>query len=78
MELKLVKTGDEYELDCRDLVCPYPVLLTKLAMQRVDRLTVITNNPPSVKDIEVMAKKEGWKSEVTKDGKDWRIKLMRS
>ncbi|WP_290596214.1 MULTISPECIES: sulfurtransferase TusA family protein [unclassified Archaeoglobus] len=77
MELSLVRKGDFYELDCRDMVCPYPVIMTKLAMQRVYKLEVLTNNPPSVKDIEKIAAKEGWKVEKGSEGGVWRIRIWR-
>ncbi len=77
MELKLIKKGNFYELDCRNMVCPYPVIMTKLAMQKVDRLEVLTNNPPSVRNIEKIAEKGGWRVEKKRDGEVWRIRIWR-
>ena len=59
MKLKLEKKGDRYLLDCRDLTCPFPLTLTKLALKKVDTLEVLTNNPPSVKDISEVLTKQG-------------------
>jgi TusA-related sulfurtransferase len=73
MKLKLEKKGDKYILDCRDLTCPFPLTMAKLALKHVNRLEVITNNPPSARDIPEILKKQGYSVEVEKNGNIWRI-----
>lgn len=52
---KFVKLdSNRYLLDVRGYVCPYPVIYTKKAMDRInagDVLEVLTDNPPSCENI---------------------------
>jgi TusA-related sulfurtransferase len=73
MKLKLEKNGDRYLLDCRDLTCPFPLTMTKIALKEVDSLEVITNNPPSARDIPEILRRQGYEVEVVKERNIWRI-----
>ncbi len=76
MKLKLEKRGERYVLDCRDMSCPFPLTMTKLALKKVERLEVITNNPPSAKDIPELLSKQGYKVEVDRENSFWRIYIQ--
>ncbi len=77
MKLKLEKKGERYVLDCRDLSCPFPLTMTKLALKKVKKLEVITNNPPSARDIPDLLVKQGYKVEVIRENGLWRIYIQR-
>jgi TusA-related sulfurtransferase len=77
MKLKLKKVGEKYELDVKDMVCPFPLTLTKLALEKVDNLEVITNNPPSARDIPRVLRKYGYEVDVKREGEVWRIGVRR-
>lgn len=50
----------------RGKVCPYPELLTLRAVQSLsagDTLQVITDNPPTVRDVPITIEKRGYKVE---------------
>jgi tRNA 2-thiouridine synthesizing protein A len=52
-----------YLLDVRGQVCPYPELLTLRAVNSLslgDTLEVITDNPPSVRDVPLTLKERGY------------------
>ena len=77
MKLKLKKVGDAYELDCMNMVCPFPLILTKLALEKVDNLVVVTNNPPSARDIPEVLKKSGYEVNIRKNRNVWRIEVRK-
>ena len=77
MKLKLEKKGDRYLLDCRNLTCPFPLTLTKLALKKVDKLEVLTNNPPSVRDISEVLTKQGYSVESSRENGLWRIFIQK-
>jgi TusA-related sulfurtransferase len=78
MKLKLEKKGERYILDCRDLTCPFPLTMTKLALKKVSKLEVITNNPPSAKDIPELLTKQGYKVDVNREDGLWRIFIQKN
>jgi tRNA 2-thiouridine synthesizing protein A len=62
---RLQKVGERrYLLDVRGQVCPYPELLTLRAVKSLssgDILEVVTDNPPSVRDVPLTLKERGYK-----------------
>ena len=58
------RTGDHrYLLDVRGQNCPYPQLLTMRAIQTLstdDVLEVLLDNPPSLRDIPIALRKQGY------------------
>jgi TusA-related sulfurtransferase len=78
MKLKLEKKGERYVLDARDLTCPFPLAMTKLALKKVDSLEVLTNNPPSAKDIPEILGRQGYLVEVEREDSFWRIKVQKN
>jgi len=79
VELKLKMIGENrYELDVRGNTCPYPQLFVELALKRVDGiLEVLTDNPPSARDIPLILEKRGFKVESKKEDSHWRIKIWK-
>jgi tRNA 2-thiouridine synthesizing protein A len=83
LKLQEVKEG-KYLLDVRGLVCPYPVLLTKKALEVLkvgETLEVVIDNPPSCHTIPESVQRAGyevvrideveqavWKIEIKKGG----------
>ena len=80
MELKLKDLGDNrYELDVRGNTCPFPQVFTDLALKKVSDsvLEVITDNPPSVRDVPLILEKKGYKVETRKENGYWRIVIRK-
>ncbi len=74
--INLEKRGDRYILDVRGQTCPYPQLMTHFALQKMenqDVLEILTDNPPSARDIPIVLKRRGYKFEVKKENGLWRI-----
>ena len=80
MELKLKKIGeDTYELDVRGNTCPFPQIFTELALKKIGgaKLEVITDNPPSARDLPLVFEKRGYKVESKKEDGYWRIRIWK-
>ncbi len=80
MELKLKQINDDvFELDVRGNTCPFPQIFTELALKRIEsgRLEVITDNPPSARDLPIVLKRRGYQVELEKEGDHWRIKIWK-
>lgn len=76
MELKLKKLEESrYELDVRGNTCPFPQVFTELALKKIDNavLEVITDNPPSVRDVPIMLETKGYNVETKKENGHWRL-----
>lgn len=76
MKLKLKDLGNNrYELDVRGKTCPFPQVFTNLALEKVKSsvLEVITDNPPSVRDVPLGLEKKGYKVETKKENNHWRL-----
>ncbi len=76
MELKLKELEKErYELDVRGNTCPFPQVFTDLALKKIGSavLEVITDNPPSVRDVPAMLETRGYKVETKKENGHWRL-----
>lgn len=75
-DLKLKKLDEgRYELDVRGNTCPFPQIFTELALKKVGNATleVITDNPPSARDIPIVLEKKGYRVESKKEGGHWRL-----
>jgi len=61
--VKFAKVDErKYILDVRGYTCPYPVIYTKKALDKLNRgevLEVLTDNPPSCENIPRATKEEG-------------------
>ena len=80
MELKLKKIGENtYELDVRGNTCPFPQIFTELALKKIGnaKLEVITDNPPSARDLPIVFEKKGYKVESKKEDGYWRIRIWK-
>ncbi len=80
MELKLKQIDDDvFELDVRGNTCPFPQIFTELALKKIEkgRLEVITDNPPSARDLPIVLKRRGYQVESAKEGDHWRIKIWK-
>ncbi len=80
MELKLKQKDDGvYELDVKGNTCPYPQILTELALKKVGGavLEVLTDNPPSARDLPLVLKRRGYKVEKKKEKDYWRIRIWK-
>ena len=80
MELKLKKIGENtYELDVRGNTCPFPQIFTELALKKIGdaKLEVITDNPPSARDLPIVFEKKGYKVESKKENGYWRIRIWK-
>jgi len=66
-----------YRLDVRGLVCPYPQLLVTRTLSNLspnEKLEVILDNPPSVRDIPPTLEERGYKVSIIRlDGATWKI-----
>jgi tRNA 2-thiouridine synthesizing protein A len=76
---RLKKIGEErFLLDVRGQVCPYPELLTIRAVKSLkqgDILDIVTDNPPSVRDVPLTLRGKGYNVEepASLDGGGWRL-----
>jgi len=71
---------DLYRLDVRGLVCPYPQLLIMRTLHNLssgERLEVILDNPPSVRDIPPALEERGYDVEVSRlNSSTWKIRVQ--
>ena len=75
-ELNLDRKDGKYILDVRGQTCPYPQLMTHFALQHMRKgelLEIITDNPPSARDIPIVLKRRGYEFEVRKEDGLWKI-----
>ena len=76
---RLQKTGEgRFLLDVRGQACPYPELLTIRAVKSLkqgDVLDIVTDNPPSVRDVPLTLRQRGYNVEdpATLDEGGWRL-----
>lgn len=80
MEIKLKQIeNDVFELDVRGNACPFPQIYTELALKKIGnaKLVVITDNPPSARDLPVVLKRRGYNVESEKEGDYWRIRIWK-
>jgi len=73
--INLERKGGNYILDVRGQTCPYPQLMTHIALQKMQEgiLEIITDNPPSARDIPIVLKRKGYEFSVEKENGLWRI-----
>jgi TusA-related sulfurtransferase len=70
------KSEGEYTLDVRGQTCPFPQILSQLALEKLREgsiLEVITDNPPSARDVPIALRKKGYEVEVKKSNGQWHI-----
>lgn len=72
--------GETRSIDVQGYSCPYPLHYTLAEMGKIsqgEKLEILLDNPPSVEDIPIAAKKRGYKVlEVTKMHETlWKIVL---
>ncbi|MBC7091392.1 MAG: sulfurtransferase TusA family protein [Nitrososphaeria archaeon] len=61
MDVKRLPNG-EYLLDLKGTVCPYPVLYTKMTLEKLkagEILQVVIDNPPSLETVPASVKASG-------------------
>lgn len=81
MDLRRLPNG-EYLLDLRGMVCPYPVLYTRKALEKLkagEVLQVVLDNPPSLETVPASVKASGNDVLEVKEVEPavWSIKIRR-
>jgi selenium metabolism protein YedF len=64
-------------VDARGLACPHPVIQTRKAMQDSDQVVTLVDNETALANVSRMAKKAGWQVDVTPEGQEYRIELVK-
>ncbi len=66
-------------IDARDQGCPKPVMMAEEALSKISEgiVEVIVDNEGSADNLEWFAKNNAFFSETTRDGKDWRVKIVK-
>ncbi len=66
-----------YELDVRGMICPFPQVLVSKVLKTLtpdEKLEVIIDNPPSVREIPLSLERRGYRVERTKvDENNWKL-----
>jgi selenium metabolism protein YedF len=67
------------EIDARDQGCPKPVMMAEEALSKISEgiIEVIVDNESSAGNLEWFAKNNAFFAETTRDGKDWRVKIVK-
>lgn len=66
-------------IDARAQGCPKPVMMAQEALSKIWEgiVEVIVDNEASADNLEWFAKNNAFFSETTRDGKDWRVKIVK-
>ena len=66
-------------IDARDQGCPKPVMMAEEALSKIAEgiVEVIVDNEASADNLAWFAKNNAFFSETTRDGKDWRVKIVK-
>ncbi len=66
-------------IDARDQGCPRPVMMAEEALSKMTEgiVEVIVDNEASADNLALFAKSNAFLSETTRDGKDWRVKIVK-
>jgi selenium metabolism protein YedF len=66
-------------IDAKGLSCPKPVMLAEEELSKITEGTVevLVDNEPSADNLAWFAKRNGLYSETTRDGRDWRVKIVK-
>lgn len=66
-------------IDARGIGCPKPVVMAEEAMLKLTEgiIEVIVDNEASADNLALFAKSNAFFSETIKDGKDWRVKIVK-
>ncbi|MBA4374526.1 MAG: sulfurtransferase-like selenium metabolism protein YedF [Thermodesulfovibrio sp.] len=66
-------------IDARDQGCPKPVMMAEEALSKITEgiVEVIVDNEASADNLAWFAKNNAFFSETTRDGRDWRVKIVK-
>ena len=66
-------------IDARDQGCPKPVMMAEEALSKIKEgiIEVIVDNEGSADNLAWFAKNHAFFSETTRDGNDWRVKIVK-
>ena len=66
-------------IDARDQGCPKPVMMAEEALSKITEgiVEVIVDNEASADNLSWFAKSNAFFSETARDGKDWRVKIVK-
>jgi selenium metabolism protein YedF len=66
-------------IDARDQGCPKPVMMAEEALSKIKEgiIEVIVDNEPAADNLAWFAKSNAFFSETIRDGKDWRVKIVK-
>lgn len=66
-------------IDARDQGCPKPVMMAEEALSKIKKgiVEVLVDNEASADNLAFFAKNNAFFSETIKDGKDWRVKIVK-
>ena len=64
-------------VDARGLACPHPVIETRKAMQEAAQVVTRVDNETAMTNVSRMAEKAGWQVEVTPEGDEFQIELIK-
>lgn len=66
-------------IDARDQGCPKPVMMAEEALSKITEgiIEVIVDNEASADNLAWFAKNHAFFSEATRDGRDWRVKIVK-
>ncbi|MCL5023521.1 MAG: sulfurtransferase-like selenium metabolism protein YedF [Nitrospirae bacterium] len=66
-------------IDARDQGCPKPVMMAEEALSKITEgiVEVIVDNEASADNLALFAKSSAFSSEAIREGKDWRVKILK-
>lgn len=67
------------QIDARGKDCPQPVMMTEEALQKINEgiIEVLVDNEDSADNVSGYAAQHGLFAEVTREGKDWKVKVVK-
>lgn len=65
------------KVDARGLACPQPVIQTRRAMQDADHVVTLVDNENAATNVRQMALSAGWEAQVTQEGTDLIVEMIR-
>ena len=66
-------------IDARNQGCPKPVMMAEEALSKITEgsVDIIVDNEASAENLAWFAKSNAFHSEIIRDGKDWRVKIVK-
>lgn len=66
-------------IDARDQGCPKPVMMAEEALAKITEgiVEVIVDNEAAADNLALFAKSQAFQSETVREGKDWRVKIVK-